>query len=114
MSEPVVMLSTCQDEAKANAIAEQLVEHRLAACVSIVPGIKSVFRWEGKIQKESEVLLVIKSQRDQVPSICQVVQELSGYELPELIAMEIIDGSPQYLDWLIIESRPTAVETEPE
>ncbi len=114
MSQPVVLLSTCADEAKAQAIATQLIEQRLAACVNQVPGVKSTYRWEGAIRTDSEILLVIKSQRDQVQSIKQVVVELSGYELPELIAMEIIDGSQHYLDWLTVESRQLNVETSSE
>lgn len=114
MSQPVVLFSTCSDEAKAQAIATLLVEQRLAACVNIVNGIKSTYRWEGVIRTDNEVLLIIKSQRDQVQSIKQVVQELSGYELPELIAMEIIDGSQHYLDWLTVESRQPNVETSTE
>lgn len=114
MSQPVVLLSTCSDEAKAQSIATLLVEQRLAACVNMVQGVKSTYRWEGAIKTDSEILLIIKSQRDQVQSIKQVVQELSGYELPELIAMEIIDGSQHYLDWLTVESRQPNVETSSE
>jgi periplasmic divalent cation tolerance protein len=114
MAQPVVVFSSCSDEVKAQTIAVQLVEQRLAACVNVVSGIKSVYRWEGKLRTESELLLIIKSERDQVQSIRQVVQELSGYELPELIAIEIIDGSEQYLDWLTVESRPLASENTPE
>ena len=114
MSQPVVLFSTCSDETKAQSIATLLVEQRLAACVNIVSGIKSTYRWEGAIRTDNEILLIIKSQRDQVQSIKQVVQELSGYELPELIAMEIIDGSQHYLDWLTVESRQPNVETSTE
>lgn len=114
MSQPVVLFSTCGDETKAQSVATMLVEQRLAACVNIVAGIKSTYRWEGAIKTDNEVLLIIKSQRDQVQSIKQVVQELSGYELPELIAMEIIDGSQHYLDWLTVESRQPNVETSSE
>ena len=114
MAQPVVILSSCADESRAQAIATQLVEQRLAACVNVVSGVRSTYRWEGKVRTDSELLLVIKSERDQVQSIRQVVQELSGYELPELIAIEIIDGSEQYIDWLTVESRPLARENSPE
>ncbi len=114
MSQPVVLLSTCGDEIKAQAIATYLIEQRLAACVNLVTGVKSTYRWDGEIRTDSEVLLVIKSQRDQVQSIKQVLVELSGYELPELIAMEIVDGSQHYLDWLTVESRQPNVETSSE
>lgn len=114
MAQPVVVLSSCSDEAKAQTIATQLVEQRLAACVNVISGVKSTYRWEGKIKTEGELLLIIKSERDQVQSIRQVVQDLTGYELPELIAIEIIDGSEQYIDWLTVESRPLAQENPPE
>ena len=114
MSEPVMLLSTCGDEMIAQSIATQLIENRLAACVNIVPRIRSVFRWEGEIQNQSECLLVIKSVRDQVQSIEILIKEISGYELPELIALDIVDGSQQYLDWLAIESRELARETTSE
>lgn len=114
MAQPVVILSSCSDETKAQAIAAQLVEQRLAACVNVVSGVRSTYRWKGEVRAESELLLIIKSERDQVQSIRQVVQELTGYELPELIAIEIIDGSEQYIDWLTVESRPLAQEHSPE
>lgn len=114
MSKPVVLLSACSDGAKAQAIAEYLVEQRLAACVNLVSGVKSTYRWEGKIRTADEFLLIIKSQRDQVQSIKQALQDMSGYELPELVAMEIVDGSQHYLDWLTVESRQPIVETSTE
>ncbi|MGB5107645.1 MAG: divalent-cation tolerance protein CutA [Candidatus Zixiibacteriota bacterium] len=114
MPEPIVLFSTCSDEIKAQNIATQLIENHLAACVNIVPGIRSVFRWEGEIHNQSECLLVIKSLRDQVQSIQQLIQELSGYELPELIAMDIVDGSQPFIDWLTVESRDLARETNSE
>ncbi len=114
MSQPMLMLSTCSSAVKAEEIANLLIDQRLAACVNIVPGVKSIYRWNDEVQVDSEFLLIIKSQKDHVPSVRQVLQELSGYDLPELIATEITDGSPHYLDWLIAETRAIAPETTSE
>ncbi len=114
MSQPVIVHSTCADETKARQIAQTLVEQRIAACVNIVPGVTSIYRWEDKINTDSEFLLIIKSQKDHVPSIRQVLQELSGYDVPEVIAMDIIDGSAHYLDWLIAETRQQTPENTSE
>ncbi len=114
MTQLVVMFSACNDEAKAKLIAHQLIEQRLAGCVNVVPGMTSVYRWNDQVQEAREFLLIIKSQRDHVPSIRQALHELSGYEVPELVAAEIIDGSAPYLDWLTAETKPLATETTTE
>jgi periplasmic divalent cation tolerance protein len=100
VTDKIVILSTCETDADARRIAAYLVEQRLAACVSIVPGATSVYRWKGKIESSSEFMLVIKSRRDLVRKIWEAFVTLHPYDTPELIALPIVDGSPIYLDWL--------------
>jgi periplasmic divalent cation tolerance protein len=101
MSQAVIALSTCGDPAAGRKIATRLVEDRLAACVNLVDGVTSVYRWQGKIEEDSEVLLIIKTTRERLVRIEEVVRELSGYDVPELIAAEIKDGYQDYLNWLL-------------
>jgi periplasmic divalent cation tolerance protein len=84
----------------ARKIAARLVEERLAACVQIVEPITSVYRWQGALEEEKELLLLIKSTRDLVPRIAELLDRIHPYEVPELIAMPIIEGSSAYLSWL--------------
>jgi periplasmic divalent cation tolerance protein len=84
----------------ARKIASALVEGRLAACVQIVEPITSVYRWQGNVEEEKEVLLLIKSTRDLVPRIAELLDRIHPYEVPELIATPIVEGSPAYLNWL--------------
>src|SRR4051812_319851 len=99
MTDKIVILSTCETDADARRIAAHLVEHRLAACVNIIPGAISVYRWKGKIESNSEYVLVIKSRRDLVATIQQAFVTLHPYDTPELIALPILDGSEAYLNW---------------
>jgi periplasmic divalent cation tolerance protein len=100
MTDKIVIFSTCETEADAHRIANHLVEQRLAACVNIVSGVASVYRWKDKIETAREFTLIIKSRRDLVPKIEEAFSKIHPYEVPELIALPIVDGSPVYLNWL--------------
>jgi len=95
-----IVLTTCPDVASAERIARALVEERLAACVNILPPMRSIYRWKGKIENASEQLLVIKSAVARFPAIRDRLRALHPYELPEIIAVPIADGLPEYLAWL--------------
>jgi periplasmic divalent cation tolerance protein len=95
-----LMFCTCPDEATAQAIAETLVGERLAACANLVPGIRSIYRWEGQIQRDSEVLLLIKTAAGRVPALTDRLRELHPYEIPEIISVPITEGLPDYLSWI--------------
>lgn len=100
MTDKIVVLSTCETEADARRIAAHLVERRLAACVNIVPGVMSVYRWKGAIESASEWMLVIKSRRDLVASIEAEFATVHPYEVPELVVLPVVDGGRAYLAWL--------------
>ena len=95
-----IVLTSCPDEACAERIARALVEEGLAACVNILPPMRSVYRWKGKIEDATELLLVIKSTAARFPAIRERLRALHPYELPEIIAVPIVDGLPEYLAWL--------------
>jgi len=95
-----IVLTTCPDEACAERIARVLVVEGLAACVNILPPMRSIYTWKGKIEDASEQLLVIKSAAARFPAIRDRLRSLHPYELPEIIAVPIVDGLPEYLAWL--------------
>jgi periplasmic divalent cation tolerance protein len=107
MTDKVVLFSTCPDMAEAEKLASHLVETRLAACVNAVPAIRSFYRWKSKVENDPEVLLVIKTARDRVDAVRAEIEKLHTYELPELIALPIVDGAPNYLSWLDSELTPS-------
>jgi periplasmic divalent cation tolerance protein len=100
MTDKIVVLSTCASEEQAGRIARHLVEKRLAACVSILPGARSVYRWKEKVEDSAELVLLIKSRRDLFPTLRAEIEKLHTYEVPEVIALPIVDGSEAYLRWL--------------
>jgi len=100
MTDKRIVLSTAGSEDEARKIARHLVEHKLAACVNIVPQIESIYRWQGKVESSREWLLLIKTAVEKFPAVRDAVRELHSYELPECIAISIEDGSPDYLEWI--------------
>jgi periplasmic divalent cation tolerance protein len=100
MTDKIVVLTTCESEEQASRLARRLVEKKLAACVNILPQIRSVYRWKDKIEDAAEFQLVIKSRRDLFDALRAEIAEIHSYEIPEIIAIPIVDGSPGYLAWL--------------
>jgi periplasmic divalent cation tolerance protein len=110
MTDKVVVLVTCSSAEEAGRIASALVEERLAACVNISSPIRSVYRWQGKVCDEAEVLLVIKTARELFDRVRRAVERLHSYQVPEVICLPIIDGAPNYLNWIGVSVKP---EPEP-
>ena len=95
-----VVLVTGPEPATLETIGRVLVEEQLAACVNIIPGVTSVYRWEGEIRADSEALAVIKTTEDCVQAARLRVAELHPYDVPEFVALEVVEGSPAYLQWV--------------
>ena len=95
-----IILTTASAAEEGRSIANTLVEKQLAACVNIIPKISSVYRWEGQIQSETEVLLLIKTTKDLEAKVYREVQAVHSYDTPELITLPITNGSETYLDWM--------------
>lgn len=100
MTDKIVVLTTCDSEKQATALARSLVEQKVAACVNVLPGARSIYRWKDEIEDTKEWLLVIKSRRDLFPALRAAVEKLHSYEVPELIALPVVEGSEPYLAWL--------------
>jgi len=100
MTDKILVLTTTGSEVEANKIAHALVERRLAACVNILPKIKSVYRWQEKIEESEEWLLVIKTTQATFAQLQDAIKKLHSYELPECISLAIDDGSAEYLRWI--------------
>ena len=95
-----LVLTTCANRDVADRLAMALVEERLAACVNVLPGVSSTYRWMGKIEHDDEVLLMIKTAKTELAAIEMTIKTVSGYELPELVAVEITGGASDYLAWV--------------
>lgn len=100
----LLVLGTCPDPETAVRIARVLLEESLAACVNQVPGVTSTYRWQGEIQDDAEVLLLIKTRRDRFEALRSRWVELHPYDVPELIAVDVADGLAAYLDWVAQET----------
>lgn len=98
--EPVVIYITAPKEEEAARIARSLVEERLAGCVNIIRGVRSIYSWEGKVEDEAEVLMIAKSRRSLFDQLAKRVKELHSYTVPEIIAVPVTEGSEDYLKWL--------------
>lgn len=100
MTDKRIVLCTCSSETEAERIAEYLVENRLAACVNLVSQVKSIYRWEDKVESAWEWLLIVKTTVDKFVAVREAILGLHSYEVPECISIPVDDGSASYLDWI--------------
>lgn len=96
----IVMVTTVGDEEQANLLAAEIVGRRHAACVNILSGVKSVYRWQGKICRDAEFVLMIKTLDEEYERVAAVIRELHEYDLPEILAFEIRRGDEDFLAWI--------------
>lgn len=99
--EVIVVLITAGSNENATAIARALVEEQVAACVNLVPGIRSIYRWQGKVTEDDEWLLIAKTRRSSFAALDARVRALHEYQTPEVIALDVAQGSAPYLEWLL-------------
>lgn len=104
---PVIVLSTAPDRTVAETIAAGLIDRRLAACVQLVPGLTSFYRWEGKVNQDSEVQLIIKTRSSNLAATKDFVTANHPYDVPEFVVIDIAGGSSEYLEWLKNECEPS-------
>jgi periplasmic divalent cation tolerance protein len=95
-----VIFVTAAHKKEARRIAEALLNKRLAACVNILDDVESLFRWQGKIDKAKEALLIIKSRKQKLPQVIRVVKSMHSYQVPEIIALPLSGGYKPYLKWI--------------
>jgi periplasmic divalent cation tolerance protein len=100
MTDKIVILTTCAVESDAERMARALIDGRLAACVNVVPGVRSFYRWEGETQCGQEFLLIVKTSRALFEALRAEMEKLHPYEVPELLALPVVAGSETYLTWL--------------
>ena len=101
----IVVYVTTPDPETGRRIATKLVEERLAACVNIVYEIESIYHWRGKIEQDKESLLIIKTRRELLQKLTETIKKSHPYEVPEVIAIDIVGGNKEYLDWIHGETR---------
>jgi periplasmic divalent cation tolerance protein len=102
----MVALTSAPSQAVAEQMARRLVDERLAACANVVVGVTSIFRWEGEVQREGEVLIILKTTERAVAALERRVVELHPYDVPELVALPVVAGHAPYLDWVGTELAP--------
>jgi periplasmic divalent cation tolerance protein len=102
----ILILTTLPDRASAEAIASALVRERLAACVGIGAATRSIYHWRGKVETADEVTLTVKTRRERYAAVEAALRAAHPYELPEIIAVPVIDGFTPYLDWIAAETAP--------
>jgi periplasmic divalent cation tolerance protein len=96
----IAVLTTVGTEEQANLIAREIVARRQAACVNILPGIRSIYRWKGKICKDGELMLVVKTLESEFEGVAATIRELHSYELPEILSFNVSHGERGFLDWI--------------
>jgi periplasmic divalent cation tolerance protein len=109
----LVCLCTCPDFGTADAIAQALIEERLAACVNLLPGATSIYRWEGRIERSDEVQMLIKTTLSRLEALQTRLCALHPYDVPELIVLEAVGGLPAYLHWVSVQTAAMDPATSP-
>lgn len=104
----LIAMTNVPDAATARTIARALVDTHLAACVNILPGVQSIYRWQGAVEEATELTLLVKTTRRQYPRLQQALLAAHPYDLPEVIAWPLTDGHPAYLHWVATETAPGA------
>ncbi len=99
-TDEIVIFITAPNENEAAKIARSLVEARLAACVNIIKNIRSIYTWQGNVEDDAETLMIVKTQKSLFDALSAKVKEIHSYEVPEIIALPIIEGAEDYLKWL--------------
>ena len=99
-TEYIIVFITAPNEEEAAGIGHKIVEERLAACVNITRSVRSIYRWQGRVEDEQEVLMVVKTKKSLFERLQERVKELHSYSVPEIIGLPLIQGSKEYLDWL--------------
>jgi periplasmic divalent cation tolerance protein len=105
MTEVLTVLCTCPDPGVAERLANGLVERQLAACVNILPAVRSIYRWQGAVQNDTEALMVIKTPRQPYPELEGWLQEHHPYDVPEVLALRVQSGSEDYVGWILNETK---------
>jgi periplasmic divalent cation tolerance protein len=100
MTDKIVILSTCAGEEEAEKLSRLLLDDRLAACVNVIRPMRSYYHWKGAIETADECLLIIKSSRELFDSVRQVLEKAHSYEVPEVLALPVVDGAKNYINWL--------------
>jgi periplasmic divalent cation tolerance protein len=100
-----IVLITAPDAEVGARLGRALVEERLAACVNLLPGVRSIYRWQDAVQEDTEVLLVVKTREERCPALAARVEALHPYELPEVVVLPIAGGLDRYLAWILSESQ---------
>ena len=106
MTNKIVIITSCGSAEEAEKLAKQVLEARIAACVNVLMQNRSFYWWKGKIEEASEWILLVKTTRDLFPQVRSLLESAHTYELPEVLAIPVVDGSPNYLAWLDNELAP--------
>ena len=106
MTDKIVVLTTCDSKKRADKLARHLVKQRVAACVNVLPKARSIYRWKDQVEDAVEWMLVIKSRRDLMDELRSAIGKIHAYEVPELLALPVVDGAENYIVWLDRELRP--------
>lgn len=105
MTDKIVVFTTCGSEEEARKIASALIERHVAACVTISAPVASLYRWKGAVEESREWMLMIKSRRERFAELRAVLESAHSYEVPEVLAIPVVEGSPNYLAWVEDETR---------
>lgn len=102
------IVTTVETEEQANLISRELIARRQAACVNIVPGVRSVYRWQGKIVSDQEFLLIAKTRESEFEAVAETIRELHTYDVPEILTFDVGRGDETFLDWIFASTDPDA------